>query len=157
MSEVGYATPEAAACGDIPSRYVEVIATTVSPDHRAAVVLLATNEPPVVETYVQACIRTAGTWRPGPVAWNASRSGIGSAFVRFEEDEARILRALVADGPAPPGAREAIVEFAGEQHVVRVFHDHFLFVLWDVRSMSDRPQVKAFRGPRGQTVPAEWR
>jgi hypothetical protein len=70
--EFGYDSPEVAARGDIPERYARVIRVDYSPDRTRAVVLLATNEPPVIEYYEVHCEIEEGQW-VGSDGWTAGR------------------------------------------------------------------------------------
>ena len=71
-----YDTPEEAARGDIPERYARVVRVDHSSDGTRAVVLLATNEPPVIEYYGVSCELEDGRWF-GVDGWTAERIGAG--------------------------------------------------------------------------------
>lgn len=58
----GYATPEEAARGDIPERFVTILGTRIDGDR--ATVWLLTNDRPPFETYVENCGREGGRWHP---------------------------------------------------------------------------------------------
>ena len=73
---MGYETPEEAARGDIPKRYARVVRVDYSADGTRAVVLLATNEPPVIEYYGVRCDLENGRWFPGD-GWTVERIGAG--------------------------------------------------------------------------------
>jgi hypothetical protein len=128
VEEEGYSTAEAATIEDVPARYVEVIGHSIAPDGNHAVYLLSLNEEPIVDLYLQPCYRDKGQWHPGPRDWGASPEGSGRAAVTFGRSRPT---ALIIDGPAPPDATEAVIEFDGEQHRIPVSGGHYLFVAWD--------------------------
>ena len=74
----GYDSPEEAARGDIPERYARVVRVDYSSDRTRAVVLLATNEPPVIEYYGVSCELEEGRWFGGD-GWTAGRIGAGQS------------------------------------------------------------------------------
>ena len=59
----GLATPEEAAPGDIPPRYVTVVGTLIVGD--MATVWMLTNDRPPYEEYTVACSREHGRWFGG--------------------------------------------------------------------------------------------
>jgi hypothetical protein len=56
-------SPAEAARGNIPARYARPIAAELSPDGRDAVVLLGTNEEPVLYPYFVVCHLESDGWR----------------------------------------------------------------------------------------------
>lgn len=84
----GYATPEEAARGDIPEKFVTVLGVAVRGDE--ATVWLLTNDRPPFEAYVENCVRTDGRWHPseGSGGFGAGASTpweIREAAARIEE------------------------------------------------------------------------
>jgi hypothetical protein len=72
----GYDTPDEAARGDIPERYARVVRVDYSSHGTRAVVILATNEPPVLEYYGVSCEVEGGRWFGGD-GWTVERVGAG--------------------------------------------------------------------------------
>ena len=107
MSEAGYATPEAAARGDIAERYCRVGGISLSPDGRRALVVLETNEPPAVECYTVVCERIGDVW--------FALGGSGGTGGGWTMGVGGWLT-----GDAPPGTVEAIVAHRGAEHRVAV-------------------------------------
>lgn len=99
MEEPGYATPEEAAAGDIPLRYVHLIGVSVCGDD--AVVGFLTNDPPAQQPYISTAHRRDGLWRAasgtgGYGAWGHYGAG-GDVAYRLEqvpEDVAEVIVAL---------------------------------------------------------------
>ena len=60
FADVGYATPEEAARGDIPVRFATVVGSLVLGD--VATVWLLTNDKPPFEPYEVNCERQSGCW-----------------------------------------------------------------------------------------------
>ena len=58
----GYDTPEAAACADIPERFVTVVAVRIDGD--TAHVWSLTNDRPPFEPYEDVCERVRDRWFP---------------------------------------------------------------------------------------------
>jgi hypothetical protein len=89
----GYATPQEAVIADdsVPARYVNIVAVEYSPSGTHAVVLIAYNEPPVIEPYVVLCEKTPEGWvagsggSAGGVSWMGT-SDDGSLGVRTTWD-----------------------------------------------------------------------
>jgi hypothetical protein len=150
MEEEGYPTPEAAAIEDIPERYVKVLAASIAPDKAHAVFLLATNEEPWVDLYLQPCYLEHGRWHPGPEDWGAGPGGgggSGRATLTFGSPPAT---ALIVDGPAPRDATAAVVEFEGVEHRVSASDGRYLFVGWNPQDAGSSVLVKGFT-PGGAT------
>jgi len=70
-------TPEEVARGDIPEQYARVVAVSISPSSRHAVVAMQTNEPPAVELYEVACELGENGWVEFA---SHSGGGLGSFF-----------------------------------------------------------------------------
>lgn len=137
-------SPEDAARGDIPAQFAEALAIEVSPDGLHAVVLLGTNEDPVLEPYGVVCHRVRDEWEQGaggsaPGLWWSSLS---------QPQDAENLGVLSYSGVAPAGASSVTVRWHGAVRSVRVSHGYFFLAVWNVPPMernSERPEVLSFR------------
>jgi hypothetical protein len=58
--DAGCETPEAAARGDIPERFVTILGTRIEGD--TAYVWMLTNDGPPFEAYEEVCVREHGRW-----------------------------------------------------------------------------------------------
>jgi hypothetical protein len=133
-----YATPEAAARGELPEPFARALALTRSPDGSHALVLLGCNDPSNAYPCQVLChragaedgwIERASSYVPGWTALNA-------------EHERGVLSAW---GPAPPETRTAVVAFDDREHEVAISHGHYVFAAWDVPSdKRDAPSVRRF-------------
>jgi hypothetical protein len=125
--EQGCATPEEAARGGIPARYARALATGTSPDDAFAVVVLETNEPPVVEIYEVVCVREGGRWFD-----RGGSGGVGLGWTSTDDDPERNLGVVKLSGQAPIGAIAVVVRFRGREHRVAVGQaGYFVFASWD--------------------------
>lgn len=83
----GYPTPEEAARGDIPERYARVLDVSIAPWGGCAVVLLETNEAPVVELYQVVCERDGSEWVAGVGGNGPGEVWMDGAHVATDWDE----------------------------------------------------------------------
>jgi hypothetical protein len=119
-------SPENAARGDIPARYCRRLGASVAPDGRNAVVLLGTNEPPLLYPYLVNCHFEAGRW----VEDHGSN---GSGWSPTHKDaEGRWVGVLAEWEDAPHGAEAAILEYDGEETKVPVVDRYYFFAKWGV-------------------------
>lgn len=98
MNEV-FASPQAAAQGDTPARFTEVIAVKYSPGRDRALVFLELNEPPHTEPYEVLCVRDRYGWR-APIG----SSGGGEGW-KWTHDDPERGPLGVASSWRPPTAR----------------------------------------------------
>jgi hypothetical protein len=137
----GYATPDEAACGDIPPRFCKVLATTRSDD--LAYVLIATNEPPYEEIYGVRCQQREGLWYD-----HGGSSGTGSTWSRTSDDSD--LGHLAWSSDAPPGADRVRVRIRNEDHEIEVQNGYCILLVRDVPD-TEQPQVRSWR------IDGEWK
>jgi hypothetical protein len=109
------ATPEEAARGEIPERYARVLGVAYSPSGADAVVLLGTNEPPVLYPYQVLCGR-------GELGWYEGMSGNGPGWSTTQEEDGPNVGVVTLWDEAPPGVRAAVVSFGGREHDVPVLN-----------------------------------
>ena len=93
------ATPTEAARGDIPARYALPIAVELSSDGRDAVVLLGTNEEPVLYPYLVVCQLESDGWHEG------SGGSVGGFSWYALPDGPRMLESASSPMNPPPPER----------------------------------------------------
>lgn len=142
MPEPGYATPEQAATGDIPSRYVHVIGVSVEGDD--AVVAFLTNDPPAQEPYISTAHRRDGMWHGGS---GTGGYGFGGHY-GAGGDVAYIFE------PVPEGVVE-VVAALGERRVRAPIESGHLFVAFWGLDVDDRISVEQLVFSNGETRAAE--
>src|SRR5436189_1560425 len=106
-------SPEEAARGDIPAAFFEVIACELTADGRYGAVLSATNEPPIVEHYIDIVKKTKVGWDLIS-GWGC---GLGPGYAYSGTDDGYVVAAT--DSP-PAGIRNGTVVFQGQDHEVPV-------------------------------------
>jgi hypothetical protein len=146
---VAHRTPEHAALAGFPVGQARVLAIAQSPTGDHAVVLLGTNEEPVLYPYEVDCERDDSGWVErgggnGP-GWRALAPDQGDAAGNAN------LGVTTDWAEAPAQARAAVVRYRGDDHQVPVSHGYFLFAAWDVPAAesNERPEVVGFL-PRGR-------
>ncbi len=115
----------AAARGDIPAAFTEVIAADIAPHGRAAVVLLDTAPDSGGYPYQVVCHMERGGWMEG-------MSGNAHGWTSTEAGEDEDLGVLTWWDDAPEGARIAILRVGDELTEVPVVDGYAFFVAWDV-------------------------
>jgi hypothetical protein len=137
----GYATPEEAACSDIPPKFCKVVATEKSDDF--AFVIIATNEPPCVEMYGVRCQRRDGLWYD-----HGGSSGTGSIWSSTSDDSDS--GCLAWSSEAPSGADLVRVRLLGEDHEIEVQNGYCILLARDVPD-TELPTIKSWR------IEGEWK
>jgi len=143
-----YKTPEEAARGDIPARYIETLATAVASNGETAVVLQLTNENGVTEPYQVVCHLCSEGWRGGSGSDGSGWTRLGGR----DAGEAMGVTTLWED--TPDGVVEVSVRWRDEDYRVAVENGYFLFVRWNTSAADafEAPYVVAYTHSDGRSV-----
>jgi hypothetical protein len=120
------ATPTEAARGDIPARYARPIAVELSSDGRDAVVLLGTNEEPVLYPYLVVCQLESDGWH------ESSGGRVGGFSWYALPDRSEDVGVCIFTDEAPPGATQALIRSRGAERRIPVSHGYLLVAEWDI-------------------------
>jgi hypothetical protein len=139
-------SPGEAARGDIPPKYARALAVLSSPDGRHAVVLLGTNEEPIVYPYVVVCHKVDDEWQGGSGGNGAP--GLNWSSIS-EPGDAQNLGVLIFAEEAPAAATAAVVRWRGRERTVPVAHGYIFIADWYVSDSEShgRPERVSFFAP----------
>jgi hypothetical protein len=136
-------SPGEAARGDIPPKYARALAVLSSPDVRHAVVLLGTNEEPVVYPYVVVCHKVDDEWQGG----SGGNGAPGLTWSSISEPgDAQNLGVLIFAEEAPAAATAAVVRWRGRERTVPVTYGYIFMADWYVSEahFDERPDRVSF-------------
>jgi hypothetical protein len=137
-------SPAEAARGNIPARYARPIAAELSPDGRDAVVLLGTNEEPVLYPYLVVCHLESDGWRQG---FGGNAGGFSWYALPHRPEDVGVC---IFTDEAPPGATQALIRSRGKERRIPVSHGYLLVSEWDI-SVAECgqwwPEVLSFDAP----------